>query len=142
MSQRLYNVSMLKISSSARTIAALVALLLLAGCNEDTSAPTKRHTGISDFERFINKTGGMKGLRTYPKSRTQILADSGLGVIYDGARTEAEVFRFRDTKSADEMLPALKAVRQSLGESENCVKRGYFIACGEEKFVDVFRKWE
>ena len=43
---------------------------------------------------------------------------------------------------AKEMLPALKAVRQRLGESENCVLRGYFIACGEEKFVETFRKWE
>jgi len=133
---------MLKLSSSSRPLAVLLLGLLLVGCNEDTSAPTKRHTGISDFERFISKTGSMKGMKTYPKSRSQIVADSGLGVIYDGARTEGEVFRFTDTKTADEMLPALKAVRQRLGETENCVKRGYFIACGEEKFVDVFRKWE
>ncbi|WP_430397665.1 hypothetical protein [Ferrovibrio sp.] len=134
---------MLKMSTFPRTLAALAfSTLLLAGCNEDTSAPTKRHTGISDFERFINKTGSMKGMKTYPKSRNQIVADSGLGVIYEGARTEGEVFRFTELKTAEEMLPALKAVRQRLGESENCVRRGYFIACGEEKFVEAFRKWE
>lgn len=134
---------MLKLHSSARTLAALaVSILLLSGCKEDKSAPTQRHTGISDFERFINKTGSMKGMKTYPKSRNQIVADSGLGVIYEGARTEGEVFRFTDLKMAEEMLPALKAVRKRLGESENCERRGYFIACGEEKFVDAFRKWE
>ena len=120
----------------------IVAALLLAGCNDDKAAPSQPHTGVSDFERFITKTGGMKGLRTYPKSRNQIQADSGLGVIYEGARTEGEMFRFRDLKVAEETLPALKAVRQRLGESENCVRRGYFIACGEEKFVEAFRKWE
>lgn len=134
---------MLKLHSSARTLAALaVSILLLSGCKEDKSAPMLRHTGISDFERFINKTGSMKGMKTYPKSRNQIVADSGLGVIYEGARTEGEVFRFTDLKMAEEMLPALKAVRKRLGESENCERRGYFIACGEEKFVDAFRKWE
>src|SRR3546814_1752283 len=48
--------------------------------------------------------------------------------------------RFKDKQVAKEMLPALQAVRRRLGESENCSLRGYFIACGEEKFVDVFRK--
>ncbi|MBX3456451.1 hypothetical protein [Ferrovibrio sp.] len=128
-----------------RSIAAaalLVALIPLAGCVEDKSAPSQRHTGISDFTRFISKTGSMKGLKTYFKTRSEIPADEGLGVIYDGARNEGEVYRFRDPKVAGELLPALKAVRKRLGESENCMQRGYFIACGEEKFIETFRKWE
>ena len=122
--------------------ALLLAALPLAACVEDKSAPVQRHTGISDFTRFISKTGSMKGLKTYFKTRTEIPADEGLGVIYDGARNEGEVYRFRDTKVAEELLPALKAVRKRFGESENCVQRGFFIACGEEKFIDTFRKWE
>lgn len=127
---------------------ALIAALLLgavglglSACGEDESPPMLRHTGMSDFVKFISKTGSLKGLRTYYKQRKEIPAEEGLGAVYDGARNEGEVFRFRDKKLAEEMLPALKAVRRQLGESENCQARGFFIACGEEKFVDTFRKW-
>ena len=57
-------------------------------------------------------------------------------------KSEGEVMRFRDKATTKEMLPALQAVRKRLGESENCAARGYFIACGDDKFVEVFRKWQ
>lgn len=125
----------------AKITAGLALGLTLAACGGDESAPNQRHVGISDFTRFIAKTASLKDLRTYFKTRPQIPAEEGLGVIYDGARHEGEVFRFKDKKIAEENLPALRAVRKRLGETENCELRGYFIACGEEKFVDTFRKW-
>lgn len=129
----------------AARIAALGFVLLalpLASCNEEEAAPDKRITGLSNFQAFIRNTGGLKSLNTYIKRRPEILSEESIGVLYDGARTEGEVMRFKDKQLAKEMLPALQAVRRRLGESENCALRGYFIACGEEKFVDVFRKWE
>ena len=129
---------------SAARIAALGMLLLalpLAACNDEEAAPEQRITGLSGFVKFIQKTGGLKSLNTYLKKRPEILSEESLGVIYDGARNEGEVMRFKDKQLAKEMLPALQAVRRRLGETENCDLRGYFIACGEDKFVDVFRKW-
>ncbi|MEK9971443.1 MAG: hypothetical protein VW600_20080 [Ferrovibrio sp.] len=123
--------------------AALLATGFLSGCFEaKETAPDLRHTSLSTFQQFIQKTGGLKSLNTFQKRRPEINSEESIGVIYDGARTQGEVMRFRDKQIAKEMLPALKAVRQRLGESENCQLRGYFIACGEEKFVEVFRKWE
>lgn len=118
------------------------AVLALAACEDKQSAPEQRHTGVSHFQQFIQKTGGLKSLNTYYRQRPQIQAEERIGVIYDGARTEGEVMRFKDKATAKEMLPALQAVRKRLGESENCALRGYFVACGEDKFVEVFRKWE
>lgn len=125
-----------------RIMILLMAGLALGGCVEDKSAPTQRHTGISDFVRFINKTSSMKGLRTYFKTRPEMAAAEGLGINYEGAQHEGEILRFTDVKAAEESLPALKAVRRRLGESENCARRGFFIACGEEKFIQTFQKWE
>lgn len=123
--------------------AGLLALGLLSGCFEaKETAPEQRHMALSNFQQFIQKTGGLKSLNTFQKRRPEINSEESIGVLYDGARTQGEVMRFRDKQLAKEMLPALKAARLRLGESENCVLRGYFIACGEEKFVDVFRKWE
>lgn len=123
--------------------AAFLAVGLLAGCFEPAeTAPDRRSTGLNNFEQFIRRTGSMKSLNVYLKRRPEISSEESLGVLYDGARTEGEVIRFRDKQLAKEMLPALKAVRSRLGETENCQLRGYFIACGEEKFVDAFRKWE
>ncbi|WP_341909790.1 hypothetical protein [Ferrovibrio terrae] len=123
--------------------AALLAVGLLAGCFEaKETAPDKRHTSLSNFVQFIQKTGGLKSLNTFYKRRPEINSEESLGVLYDGARTQGEVMRFKDKQLAKEMLPALKAARSRLGESENCTLRGFFIACGEEKFVDVFKKWE
>jgi hypothetical protein len=128
----------------AARIAAVGMLLALplGACNDKDSAPEQRITGLSGFVKFIQKTGGLKSLNTYLKKRPEILSEESLGVIYDGARNEGEVMRFKDKQLAKEMLPALQAVRRRLGETENCALRGYFIACGEDKFVDVFRKWE
>ncbi|WP_341704946.1 hypothetical protein [Ferrovibrio sp.] len=123
-------------------VAVLAMLLPLAACEEKKTAPDQRHTGLSSFQNFIRNTGSLKSLNTYLKKRPEILSEESLGVIYDGARTEGEVMRFKDKQLAKEMLPALQAVRRRLGETENCALRGYFIACGEDKFVDVFRKWE
>jgi hypothetical protein len=123
--------------------AAFIVVGLLSACFEaKQTAPDQRHTSLSNFQQFIQKTGGLKSLNTFQKRRPEINSEESIGVIYDCARTQGEVMRFKDKQLAKEMLPALKAVRQRLGESENCVLRGYFIACGEEKFVDVFRKWE
>lgn len=118
------------------------ATFALAACQEKQTAPEQRHTGLSTFVQFIQKTGGLKSLNTYYRQRPQIPAEERIGVIYDGARTEGEVMRFSDKATTKEMLPALQAVRKRLGESENCAARGYFIACGDEKFVEIFRKWE
>lgn len=118
------------------------ATLVLAACEDKKTAPEQRHTGLSNFQQFIQKTGGLKSLNTYYRQRPQIQAEERIGVIYDGARTEGEVMRFKDKATTKEMLPALQAVRKRLGESENCAARGYFIACGDEKFVEIFRKWE
>lgn len=129
----------------AARIAAMGIVLLalpLAACNEKETAPDQRITGLSSFVKFIQKTGSLKSLNTYYKKRPEILSEESVGVLYDGARTEGEVVRFKEKQLAKESLPALQAVRRRLGETENCVQRGYFIACGEEKFVDVFRKWE
>lgn len=120
----------------------LMATALVAGCEEKQTAADQRHTGLSSFVQFIQKTGGLKSLNTFYKQRPEINSEESLGVIYDGARTQGEVMRFKDKAMTKEMLPALQAVRRRLGETENCVARGYFIACGEEKFVDVFRKWQ
>lgn len=125
-----------------RVLVLTICGFVLLGCNEDKSAPTQRHTGISDFVRFISKTGSLKGLKTYFKKRPEMAAAEGLGINYDGAMHEGEVLRFSDIKAAEESLPALKAVRRRFGESENCARRGYFIACGEEKFIQTFQKWE
>ncbi|HLT77638.1 MAG TPA: hypothetical protein VKZ87_09640 [Ferrovibrio sp.] len=124
-----------------------VAILFAAGlglgaCQDKQTAPDQRHTGLSSFVQFIQKTGSLKSLNTYYRQRPQIQAEERIGVIYDGARTEGEVMRFKDKVTTKEMLPALQAVRKRLGETENCVARGYFIACGDEKFVEIFRKWE
>lgn len=118
------------------------AVLALAACEDKETAPEQRHTGLSHFQQFIQKTGGLKSLNTYYRQRPQIQAEERIGVLYDGARTEGEVMRFRDKATTKEMLPALQAVRKRLGESENCAARGYFIACGDDKFVEVFRKWQ
>lgn len=118
------------------------AVFALAACEQKQSAPEQRHTGLSNFQQFIQKTGGLKSLNTYYRQRPQIQAEERIGVLYDGARTEGEVLRFNDKQVVKEMLPALQAVRRRLGETENCSARGYFIACGEDKFVEVFRKWE
>lgn len=124
-------------------IALAVAMFMLAGCFEaKETAPDQRHTSLSNFQQFIQKTGGLKSLNTFQKRRPEINSEESIGVIYDGARTQGEVMRFKDKQLAKEMLPALQAVRKRLGESENCSLRGYFIACGEDKFVDVFKKWE
>lgn len=120
----------------------LVAALPLAGCQEKSSAPEQRHSALSNYKQFIQKTGGLKGVNSYYRQRPEIPAEERMGVIYDGARTEGEVMRFKDKALTKEMLPALQAVRRRLGETENCAARGYFIACGEEKFVEIFRKWE
>ena len=123
--------------------AAFLAVGLLSGCFEGKeTAPDQRHTALSNFVQFIQKTGGLKSMNTFFKRRPEINSEESLGVIYDGARTQGEVMRFKDKQLAKEMLPALQAVRKRLGESENCALRGYFIACGEDKFVDVFKKWE
>ncbi len=119
-----------------------VALLALAACQDKKTAPEQRYTGLSNFQQFIQKTGGLKSLNSYYRQRPQIQAEERIGVVYDGARTEGEVMRFKEKAIAKEMLPALQAVRKRLGETENCVVRGYFVACGEEKFVEIFRKWE
>jgi hypothetical protein len=125
------------------TCAAFLAVGLLTGCFEaKETAPDQRHTALSNFQQFIQRTGGLKSLNTFQKRRPEINSEESIGVLYDGARTQGEVMRFRDKQIAKEMLPALKAVRSRLGESENCTLRGYFIACGEEKFVEVFKKWE
>lgn len=116
--------------------------LALAACQEKETAPDLRHTALSSFVQFIQKTGGLKSLNTFYKRRPEINSEESLGVIYDGARTQGEVMRFRDKQLAKEMLPALQAVRKRLGESENCALRGYFIACGEDKFVEIFKKWQ
>lgn len=127
----------------ASVLALALAALSLAGCFESKeTAPEQRHMALSNFVQFIQKTGGLKSLNTFYKRRPEINSEENLGVLYDGARTQGEVMRFRDKALAKEMLPALQAVRKRLGESENCQLRGYFIACGEEKFVDIFRKWE
>lgn len=118
------------------------ATFLVVACQEKQTAPEQRHTGLSHFQQFIQKTGGLKSLNSYYRQRPQIQAEERLAVLYDGARTEGEVMRFRDKATMKEMLPALQAVRKRLGESENCAARGYFIACGDEKFVEIFRKWE
>lgn len=120
-----------------------VSALLLAGCFEaKQTAPDQRHSSLSNFQQFIQRTGGLKSLNTFQKRRPEINSEESIGVIYDGARTQGEVMRFKDKALAKEMLPALQAVRKRLGESENCSLRGYFIACGEDKFVDIFKKWE
>lgn len=121
---------------------AAVTFMLTACFEAKETAPDQRHTSLSNFQQFIQKTGGLKSLNTFQKRRPEINSEESLGVIYDGARTQGEVMRFRDKQLAKEMLPALQAVRKRLGESENCALRGYFIACGEDKFVDVFKKWE
>lgn len=132
--------------SHRRALPAVVILfaagVALSACQEKQTAPEQRHTGLSHFQQFIQKTGGLKSLNTYYRQRPQIQAEERIGVIYDGARTEGEVMRFKDKATTKEMLPALQAVRKRLGESENCAARGYFIACGDEKFVEIFRKWE
>ncbi|HEX6978748.1 MAG TPA: hypothetical protein VF342_05575 [Alphaproteobacteria bacterium] len=126
----------------ARSAAVLVlAAGLLAACNQE-AAPEQRHVGLSSFKQFIQKTGGLKSLNTYYKKRPEIDSEESIGVMYDGAQTEGEVIRFREKKITQEMLPALQAVRRRLGETENCVARGYFIACGEQKFVEIFNKWQ
>lgn len=118
------------------------AAVALAACQDKQTAPEQRHTGLSHFQQFIQKTGGLKSLNTYYRQRPEIQSEERIGVIYDGARTEGEVMRFKEKAITKEMLPALQAVRKRLGETENCAARGYFIACGEEKFVEIFRKWQ
>ncbi|WP_298721726.1 hypothetical protein [uncultured Ferrovibrio sp.] len=130
------------LNRAAASVAAVVLAGLLTACEEKSTAPDQRHTGLSNFVQFIQKTGGLKSLNTYYKRRPEIAAEESLGVIYDGARTEGEVLRFKEKQITKEALPALQAVRRRLGETENCVARGFFIACGEEKFVEIFRKWQ
>lgn len=129
-------------SAAAKAAVLALAVGLVSACQEKATAPDQRHTGLSNFVQFIQKTGGLKSLNTYYKKRPEIASEESLGVIYDGARTEGEVLRFKEKQATKEALPALQAVRRRLGETENCVARGFFIACGEEKFVEVFRKWE
>src|SRR3546814_11603480 len=89
--------------------------LPLAGCNEDEAAPDKRITGLSNFQSFIRNTGGLKSLNTYIKRRPEILSEESIGVLYDGARTEGEVMRFKDKQVAKAMLPALKESGRATG---------------------------
>lgn len=119
----------------------LIAASLVSGCKEEPKLASEQQiSGISTFMDFL-KASPIKDVRTHPKRRVQIPSVDGIGINYKDARVEAEVYRFADVKTAKDTLPGLKAVRRTMGESENCDQRGYFIGCGEEKFMTEFRKF-